>query len=121
MTKANCGLGQEQMGLVHDRDVVAFYGDPVWVARLDESHTKSPWSVTWNDAEDPAKGLTVTANADYNGRFAVWFPKRLQVKKADITIDGKKQPLTEVGTLTNDFILIPDLKLGRKQQAEITF
>ena len=75
----------------------------------------------WTDAEDPAKGLTVTANADYNGRFAVWFPKRLQVKKADITIDGKKQPLTEVGTLTNDFILIPDLKLGRKQQAEITF
>ncbi len=121
LTKANCGVGQEQMGLVHDRDVVAFYGDPAWVARLDESHTKSPWHVTWNDANDPAKGFTITANADYNGRFAVWFPKRINAKKAEITIDGKKQPLQEAGTLTNDFILIPDLKLGRKQQAEITF
>ena len=30
------------LGLVHDRDVVAFYGDPAWSATIDSAHAKRP-------------------------------------------------------------------------------
>lgn len=32
MAAAGYGMGKDQMGLIHDRDTVAFYGDPAWVA-----------------------------------------------------------------------------------------
>ncbi len=119
--KANCGIGKDQMGLVHDRDVVAFYGDPAWTARLDESHARSPWSLQWNDSAHPEKGLTITANMDHSGRFAVWFPKKIKSNKAVLTIGDQETPVSKIGVQTDDFIIIPELKLGSRQKATITF
>lgn len=101
------------MGLIHDRDTVAFYGDPAWVARLDESHAKSPWHISWNDPEDAAKGFTVTANKDAKGRLGVWFPNRISTKTATVTVGDAATPVDKMGLLTNDFLLLRELELKK--------
>lgn len=121
MASAGYGMGKDQMGLIHDRDTVAFYGDPAWVARLDESRTPSPWHIDWNDPKDAAKGFTVTANKDAKGRFGVWFPNRISAKTATLAIGGAATPVDKAGLLTNDFLLLRelDLKKGEKAVVEI--
>ncbi|OCA02102.1 peptidase m16 domain [Akkermansia glycaniphila] len=114
IVQAGYGMGQDPLGLVHDRDVMAFYGDPKWVARLDESHAKSPWHVTWQK-----NGLTVTANRDQKGEFAVWLPARTDYKSATVTVNGQEKPIGEIGVLTNDFILLRELDLKKGEKAEI--
>ncbi len=116
---AGYGMGKDPIGLVHDRDVVAFYGDPAWVARLDESKAKSPWHITWNDVTNAAKGFTITANRDNKGRFGVWFPVRTTAKTATITIDGHTADVNADGLLTNDFLLLRNLNLKKGQKATI--
>lgn len=119
MAAAGYGMGKDQMGLIHDRDTVAFYGDPAWIARLDESHAKSPWHIVWNDPADADKGFTVTANTDSKGRLAVWFPNRIKSKNAAITANNACIPINHVGVLTNDFILIRDLELKKGEKAVV--
>lgn len=97
MAAAGYGMGKDQMGLIHDRDTVAFYGDPAWVARLDESHSKSPWHITWNDPKDAARGFTVTANKDAKGRLGVWFPNRISAKTATVTVEDAATPVEKWG------------------------
>ncbi len=116
---AGYGMGKDTIGLIHDRDVVAFYGDPAWVARLDESKAQSPWHITWNDATDASKGFTVTANRDNKGRFGVWFPARTKAKSATITINGKTADVNTDGLMTNDFLLLRNLELKKGQKATI--
>ncbi|MEG0427358.1 MAG: insulinase family protein [Akkermansia sp.] len=119
LQKANYGVGKDQIGLVHDRDTMAFYGDPAWIARLDESHAKSPWTITWTSTSNPNEGLTVTANEDHKGNFAVWFPKRIDAKEAILTIGDQTIPIKDMGVLTNDFLLIRDLELKKGQATTI--
>lgn len=74
---AQVPLVEEQLkdtfGLVHDRDVVAFYGDPAWSATPDEEHSSSPLSVVWNNADS----FTITANRTHNGQCAIFFPPHI--------------------------------------------
>lgn len=119
MAAAGYGMGKDQMGLIHDRDTVAFYGDPAWVARLDESHAKSPWHISWNDPEDAAKGFTVTANKDAKGRLGVWFPNRISAKTATVTVGDAATPVDKMGLLTNDFLLLRELELKKGEKAVV--
>lgn len=119
MAAAGYGMGKDQMGLIHDRDTVAFYGDPAWVARLDESHSKSPWHITWNDPKDAARGFTVTANKDAKGRLGVWFPNRISAKTATVTVGDAATPVEKMGLLTNDFLLLRELELKKGEKAVV--
>lgn len=121
MTAANEGVGKDQMGLVHDRDVVAFYGDPAWVARLDESRMKSPWHVAWKTIGQPSDGFVITANRAHKGRFAFWFPSRIEAAKATLVIGEASYPLDEIGLMTNDFLLIDELDLPQDGTAQVVF
>lgn len=122
INKAGYGLGNEPLGLVHDRDVVAFYGDPAWVARLDESHAQSPWSITWVSENEPSKGFSIKANSDVKGRFAAWYPKQIEVKDAKVSFpDGRSVNASEMGVVTNDFLLIRELDLKKGQTVRIEF
>lgn len=98
------------MGLVHDRDVVAFYGDPAWRAQLDESHAQAPYSIAWQSD----KKFTITANYDTKERCAVWFPTAATGK-------GATGCSASGAIFTNDFILFPtmELKKGESLQVEI--
>lgn len=114
LLQTGCKLDRDAMGLVHDRDVFAFYGDPKWTARLDESREQSPWHIVPGE-----RGLVITANAGAEGRVAFWFPERLAQlpAKAVLRTPAGERPLEEAGVLTNDFLLIRELKLGKGEAA----
>ena len=119
MNSAGYGMGKDQLGLIHDRDTVAFYGDPAWTARLDESRAPSPWHIDWNDPADASKGFTVTANKDAKDRLGVWFPNRINAGKATVTIGGTATPIEKAGLLTNDFLLLRELELKKGEKAVV--
>ena len=99
---------KDAVGLVHDRDTLAFYGDPAWAAIVDHSQAHAPLTLSWQGDES----VTITANYDYEGRAAIWFPS------AEI---GKKYAACDMkdAIFTNDFILIPTLKLKKGESAVI--
>ncbi len=100
---------QEAIGLVHDRDVVAFYGDPAWHASVDGSHSPRPWRVEWVGE----KRFTITANADRKGRAAVWFPTAATGRGATgCNVPG--------AVLTDDFILFPELEMKKGETLTVT-
>lgn len=101
---------RQAVGLVHDRDTVAFYGDPAWSATIDSSHTPAPYSITWNNTNS----LTIKANADAKGRCAVWFPN------ADVA-KGCKECNIDGAILTDDFLLIPQLEMKKDEQRTVIF
>lgn len=101
---------QEAVGLVYDRDTVAFYGDPAWSASIDSTHAPAPYTVTWVDNNQ----LTISANADTKGRCAIWFPN------ADVA-HGCTKCNIEGAILTDDFVLIPELEMKKGEQKTIMF
>ena len=102
---------QDYLGLVHDRDVIAFYGDPAWSATVDESHVQSPYTIEWTGQRQ----FTITANRDTKDRCAVWFPNN------SIGHTGAKGCDAKDAVYTNDFILFPtmDMKKGEKKVVNI--
>ncbi len=100
---------REAIGLVHDRDVVAFYGDPAWRAAVDSSHCPRPFRIEWKGD----KQFTITANADRKGRCAVWFPHAATGRDAT----GCDAP---GAVFTNDFILFPELELKKGESLTVT-
>lgn len=102
---------QDAMGLVHDRDVFAFYGDPAFRAAVDSAHATAPYSVTW-DRE--ARTCTLTANADTKERAAVWFPAWLER-------DSVQPAEREGAVITNDFVLFPALDMKKGESRTVTF
>ncbi len=105
LTKENI---QDVLGLVHDRDVVAFYGDPAWRAQLDESHAQAPYTITWENA----RRFTITANYDTKDRCAVWFPTSETGTGSTERTIATESSTPEV-VFTNDFVLFPELKLKK--------
>lgn len=99
---------KDVFGLVHDRDVVAFYGDPAWRATLDETNAQAPYSISW---ESP-KRFTITANYDTKDRCAVWFPTAETGRGAT----GCTAP---DAIFTNDFILLPKLELAKGESLTV--
>lgn len=93
---------KDALGYVHDRDVVAFYGDPAWSASLDCSQAPCPFTIEWQNA----KQFTITANMDHKGRLGVWFPTAATGQDA-------KGCNVEGAVLTDDFILIPEIQLKK--------
>lgn len=91
---------KDLLGLVHDRDVVALYGDPLWSATPDESHIASPFSISWQGNSS----FTVKANRHHKGRCAVVFPA--EVNRDTVTGCDAKGAM-----FTNDFILFDNLEL----------
>lgn len=97
------------VGLIHDRDVLAFYGDPAWSATVDSSHSARPFRIEWQDA----KTFTITANDDHKGRCAVFFP----TAETGYNAQGCN---VENAVLTNDFILFPELDLHKGESLTVT-
>ena len=89
---------KDSLGVVHDRDTVAFFGNPLWHASIStEGGRHAPLRREWLSD----KQVTLTANHDFDGRVALWYPLRRDFSGCNI----------QGATVTNDFILIPALKL----------
>jgi zinc protease len=100
-------------GLLFDRDVVAFYGDPAWVARM------APGSLSWDQqltvADDqyclevkPLRGADSFRPINVNGSqrggrpILCFLPQRIQAESLQITEGADLQPL-----ITDNFVLLP--------------
>lgn len=112
MVKAGIQLRQENLkdyfGLIHDRDVVALYGDPAWRAVVDESNVKPAFRVTWNGADS----FTVSSETGGKGRVGIFFPDAVS---ADAVIGCDAQD----AVFTNDFILFRELELAPGASREV--
>ncbi|MBR5894154.1 MAG: insulinase family protein [Akkermansia sp.] len=100
---------KDAVGLVHDRDVVAFYGDPAWSATVDTSLSPRPLATNWVNE----KTVTISANRDYKGRLGIWFPTPATGKGAT----GCDAP---DAIFTNDFILFPEIEMKKGETRTIT-
>jgi zinc protease len=113
-------------GLLFDRDVVAFYGDPAWEARM------APGSVAWEQSLKevdgvytfqitPKRGKKTFEPINTNGSQRGWRPivqfLPHRVKEIEI-LDGKDlQPV-----ISDDFLLIPNPRTcDTKRDYRVTF
>ncbi len=68
---------KENVGRVYDRDVVAFYGDPLFrTSFVDDLPSSQPWNCTLEKRGNERK-LTIsgTKNRSRKGKFSFWFPE----------------------------------------------
>lgn len=99
---------RDAVGLVYDRDTLAFYGDPAWAAVIDRSHAPAPFSISW---ESP-KRFTITAENDTQERCGVWFPT------AECGTSATGCDAADA-VFTDDFILFPTLKMQKGESRTI--
>ncbi|MBN2560404.1 MAG: hypothetical protein JXQ75_05680 [Phycisphaerae bacterium] len=99
-------------GLLYDRDTVAFYGDPAWVARMAPQPTAWDQTLTENDGIwtleiKPNRGAKTFAPINTNGSqrggrpIVQFLPRR--VKEVQILEGAEFKP-----AITDDFILVPN-------------
>ncbi len=121
------GLGlQDGAGLLHDRDVVALYGDPKWEARMAAAEKAWDQELTEQDGlytftVRPRRGkdsfMPVNTNGTQRGSRPIvqYFDGRL----ADVRI-REGQDLDPV--IADDFLLVPQPKTGDPDRAyRVTF
>jgi hypothetical protein len=112
-------LGRDASGMLFDRDVVAFYGDPALRVTLDP--TKMPAGVMMSLVKERGRYILSVAMAETRGSvrpdspLCLWLPERLD----DIQILAGKEyePL-----VTDDFIMVtkPDYEPGRTWKVVFT-
>ena len=99
-------------GLLYDRDTVAFYGDPAWVARMAPQPTAWDQTLTqdkdvWTLEIKPNRGEKTFAPINKNGSqrgdrpIVQFLPRR--VKDARVLEGTELKPV-----ITDDFILVPN-------------
>jgi zinc protease len=93
---------RDHVGLLWDRDTVAFYGDPAWEARL------APGDLAWEQSLEERDGVwtfAVTGRREATPKRppVALFPRRLQ--DIEVTAGQEFEPL-----VADDFILLPGLR-----------
>lgn len=114
---------QDANGLLFDRDVVAFYGDPAWEARM--APGKLQWRQTWHqDATGasleitPLAGAKTFAPVNINGSqrggrpIIQFFDQAIDPASVVITAGAEFKPV-----IADDFILIPLPAAGEEPAA----
>ena len=101
-TSGRIEMDRDAMGLLWDRDTVAFYGDPAWRAEMPKPATPPPWSQELKESGGKfAFTVRCTADGSYPNRPVVQLlPGRL----VDIKIleGADRKPV-----ITDNFILLP--------------
>ena len=107
---------KDVVGLIHDRDVIAFWGDPLWEARFDAKRKPHALQSSWKE-KDGKWVLTLTANEDYSGNYPLWLPKRLNAPKL-----SKAEGAELDAFVADDFLMIRKvtMKKGATIDLEIT-
>lgn len=110
-------MEKDVVGLVHDRDVIAFWGDPLWVARFDDKRKPHALDSRWSERDGKAI-LTISARADFSGSFPQWLPKRLKAP----SFRSNREKAIDSTVIADDFLLIRKLTLkkGESIECEIT-
>lgn len=108
-------LQKDALGLTHDRDVVAFYGDPAWHAGFAKpAHPKYLLEFTRSSASETVLTVKNPGQAEWKGNVFTLLPVRMNAPKC--TEDSAKV------TVADDFALLHDLVLkpGETQSIKIS-
>ena len=102
---------KDELGLLWDRDTVAFYGDPAWEARL--APRAFAWEQTWSvDGNKYSFVLRANQDGSWPGRpVAALLPRR--VRNIKVVEGAELSPV-----ITDNFILLP-LSGGFKKDQEV--
>ena len=105
---------KDLMGYLYDRDVVAFYGDPKWDARLDSARTEPP--VTWHwSGKASHRILEIKCAHDFKkDELPLLLPERM--KNAQVLVDGGLKVW-----LNDKFILLSQLDLTAGKTYRLEF
>ncbi len=108
------GLGRMDLqGLLFDRDVVVFYGDPAWQAKMAEGTCSWKQELVEKDGSyeftvTPALGSRSFSKVNKNGAqrggrpIIQFLPHRIEVTSLKLTSGADRNPV-----VTDDFILLP--------------
>lgn len=93
---------KDELGLLWDRDTVAFYGDPAWPARM--AATRSPaWRQTLTEQDGLfTLKLICERNGGFGGKPAVQFLPR-RVRNVELLEGRDLRPV-----IADNFVLLPD-------------
>jgi len=116
---------QDVTGLLHDRDVVAFYGDPAWEARMQPAPDRLAYTQslehdgeTWTLTITPQRGADSFKPINTNGAQRGWRPivQLLPHRVTDIEIltGAALNPL-----VADDFVLIPNPRVCDPDRAYV--
>lgn len=116
---------RDEKGLAFDRDVVAFYGDPAWEARMapgklqfDQTLTEEDgvFTLTLTPRDGPRSFTPVNTNGSQRGGrpIVAFLPRRL----ADVEVVAGEQWRPVV---TDTFVLVPLPPADRAEPVEIVF
>ena len=106
-------IEKDVVGLIHDRDVVAFWGDPLWDARFDSKRSPHPLESSWK--KSPAGWtLSLTASADYDGSYPLCLPERLVRPELKTPTGAQLDAL-----VADDFLLIRKVTLKKGEKLEV--
>lgn len=112
LKKTDKAQRKDLMGYIYDRDVVAFYGDPKWDARLDGKKAPSPVKWTWS-GKPGRRVLELKSEKDFKkGQLAILLPERM--KNGQVTADAGLKIF-----LNDEFILISQLELAAGKTCRI--
>jgi zinc protease len=114
LEKGGMKIEKDVLGLIHDRDVVAFWGDPLWDARFDPKRSPHPLQSNWRKDGD---GLTLTleASADFAGSFPLWLPERIARPELKAPAEVQLDALA-----ADDFLLIRKVTLKKGEKLELS-
>ncbi|HYV36210.1 MAG TPA: hypothetical protein VE988_10930 [Gemmataceae bacterium] len=116
---------QDVVGLVHDRDVVALYGDPAWEARMAPGECAWEQKLTEKDGRYtleiiPKRGAKTFTPINTNGSqrgyrpIVAFLPQR--VKDIEI-LEGKELD----AVVTHSFVLVPNPKVSDGKTLKVVF
>lgn len=115
---------RELLGRLHDRDTVAFYGDPLYRARFNpEAPSTQPWNCTTSrNAETRTFTVKTTRGNSYKGDFCLWFPERISAEPAlcaSIT-GGNGETEIKPDILTENFVIFRGMELNAGEVLKLT-
>ncbi len=120
-------LTKENVGLLYDRDVVAFYGDPLFRVRFDETANNcQPWKCIL-EKRGSKRRLTISGTQDKTrkGKFDFWFPEVCDEKKLPKftrVSEGNTEEFSPKYALTKNFIMIEDeIELAPSEKISIEY
>lgn len=123
LAKKGVHINRELTGRIHDRDTVAFYGDPLFRTRFNpDAPSKQPWNCrTFSDGKTRFFSVTTTRGNAYRGDFCLWFPERIAANKDfSAQISGTQKRSVSPDILTENFVIFRELELGEGEKIEFS-
>ena len=116
---------RDEKGLAFDRDVVAFYGDPAWEARMaagklqfDQTLAEADgvFALTITPRDGPRSFTPVNTNGSQRGGrpIVAFLPRRLT--DVELVAGGEWKPV-----VTDDFVLVPLPPADREEPVTVVF